>query len=137
MVKAAEAIIPRARYISAFDTLKYLIKGGRAPKTAIIGELMGVKPFVTINNDTGMVESPCRVRGRKKAMLRLVDMVGEYADVSRPLHVNVHYTDNIDYGYELREMVTSRYNCEEVFFTDLTPVMTAHTGPSVALSFYS
>lgn len=137
VVKVAQDLVPKVKYISAFDTLKYLIRGGRAPKVAIIGEFLGVKPIIGINNNTGLVDSLGKERGKRKTMLKLVDMVKDYADTEKPLHVIVHYTDNIEDGEELKEMITSRYGCAEAYMTDLTPVMTVHTGPAIGLSFYS
>jgi DegV family protein with EDD domain len=137
VVKIAQDMVPRVKWIMAVDTLKYLIKGGRAPKTAIVGEVLGVKPIIGFVDDTGLIVSLGKERGKKKAMLKLVDMVKDYADVSKPLHIIVHYTNHIEDSVELKEMVTSRYNCAEVYVSDLTPVMTAHTGPAVSLSFYS
>ena len=137
VIKVAQDLVPKVKFTAALNTLKYLIKGGRAPKTAIIGEFLQVKPFIGIVNDTGVVASLGKERGKRKAMLKLVDMVNDYSDTSKPLHVMVNYTDNLADGFELKEVVTSRYNCAEVYMTDLTPVMTAHTGPAIGLSFYS
>ncbi|MFC1972281.1 DegV family protein [Chloroflexota bacterium] len=137
VVKVAQDLVPRVRFFFALETLKYLIKGGRAPKSAIIGEFLRVKPIISIDNSTGTVISSGKERGKRKTMLKLVDMINNYADISKPLHVIVHFTDNIEGGAALREMITSRYNCAEIYMTDLTPVMTAHTGPAVGLSFYS
>jgi DegV family protein with EDD domain len=137
VVKIAQDLVPRVKYIAAFDSLKYLIRGGRAPKSAIVGDLMGVKPLIGIVSDTGKVDSLGRERGKKKAMQKLVELVKEHADTNKPLHVMAHYTDNIEDGEQLKEMVTARYNCAEVYMTDLTPVMTTHTGPAIGLSFYS
>ncbi|MFC1918536.1 DegV family protein [Chloroflexota bacterium] len=138
IIKIAQDLVPKVKLMFALDTLKYLIKGGRAPKTAVVGEFLQVKPIISIDSDTGLVTSLGKERGKRKAMLKMVDMVKDYANVSKPLHVIVHYTDCIEDGIELREKITSRYKCtDEVYLTDLTPVMTAHTGPAVGLSFYS
>ncbi|MFC1913498.1 DegV family protein, partial [Chloroflexota bacterium] len=137
VVRIARDLIPKVQFAFALDTLKYLIKGGRAPKTAYIGELLQVKPIISIDNKTGVVGSLGKERGKKKVMLKMVDIVRDYADINKPLHVIVHYTDRVEDGEELREMITSRYNCADIYMTDLTPVMTAHTGPAVGLSFYS
>ncbi len=137
VVQIAQGLVPKVKFILALDTLKYLIKGGRAPKTAVIGEVLGVKPLIGVVKDTGLVDSLGKERGKQKAMLRLVDMVREHTDTNKPLHVNVHYTDNMEDGNELKEMVTSQYNCTEIYVTELTPVMATHTGPMVGLSFYS
>lgn len=130
-------LVARVSWISALDTLEYLIKGGRAPKTAIFGQILGVKPIIGFVNASGVVESLGRERGKQRAMARLVELVSELADTSRPLHVMAHYTTSRDDGERLKEMVASRYRCEELYLTDLTPVITTHTGPSLALSFYA
>ncbi|MFC2019083.1 DegV family protein [Chloroflexota bacterium] len=137
VVELVNSLIPRVKYLVALDTLKYLIKGGRAPKVAMIGDLLQVKPILTNNNETGMVEPASRARGKRKTMLKLVDMVQNYTDTTKPLHVMVHYTDNQEDGEQLKELLTSKYDCAELYMTEYTPVIAAHTGPVLALSFYS
>jgi len=61
----------------------------------------------------------------------------DYIDVTKPVHLMVHYSESIEDGEELKSMVTSRYNCMELYMTELTPVMSCHTGPMCGLSFYS
>lgn len=137
VVQLAQEMIPRVKLILAMDTLRYLIKLGRAPKTAYFGELLRVKPIVGLVNGTGYVDLLGRVRGKRKAMVKLVDTVKEYIDTSKPIHIMVHYTDNIETGEELKNMVISRYNCVELYLTSFTPVMACASGPVVSLSFYS
>jgi DegV family protein with EDD domain len=130
-------MIPRAKFVVTMETLKYLIKSGRAPKTAYIGELLQVKPIIGMINNTGVVENLGRVRGKQKAMTKLVNLMQEYIDISKPVHLNVHYTNRIEDGEKLRDMVTSQLNCTEVYLTPFTPVMAGHTGPVLSLAFYS
>ena len=137
VMKVAEALVPRVKYVAAFDTLKYLIKGGRAPRTAIIGEFLQVKPIIGLVNDTGLVASLGKERGKPKALQKLADLVKDYADTGKPLHFIAHHANHIEDAEELREMVRARYDCVEDYITELTPVMTTHTGPSVGLSFYT
>ena len=137
VVQTALEVIPRTKLLIALDTLKYLIKGGRAPKIAFVGELLHFKPIIGLVKDPGLIDALGKERGKERAMQRLVEMVKEHADISKPLHIMIHYTDNIRDGEKLKEMVTAAYKCAEVHMTDFTPVMTTHTGPSLALSFYS
>jgi DegV family protein with EDD domain len=137
VVKIAQDMIPKVKFLFALETIKYLIKGGRAPKAAMIGEFLKVKPIISVDFKTGLVVVLAKERGKRKTMLKLVDLVSEYADIARPMHLIVHYTDNIEDGVMLRDMLTSRYDFAEVYMTDLTPMMTAHTGPAVGLSVYS
>lgn len=137
IVQIVEGMLSRVRYLTAFETLKYLIKGGRAPKAALIGELLQVKQIITNDNKTGLIIPIARARGRRKSMAKMVDMVKEYIDPDKPLHMMVHYTDDVAGGEELKTMVTARYNCAELYMTPYTPVMACHTGPVLSLSFYS
>jgi len=130
-------MIPRVKWIMAMDTLKYLIKGGRAPKTAIIAEVANIKPIAGMVSGTGVVDNLGRVRGKLKAMEKVTDMIKDYSDVSKPLHLMVHYTTDITRAETFKKMITSRYEWEEVYLTPFTPSMVIHTGPIVAVSFYA
>ena len=137
VVQVAQDMIPRVKWVVAMETLKYLIKGGRAPKTAYIGEFLQVKPIIGMVNNTGVIENLGKAMGKQKAMAKLPQMMNEYIDTSKPIHVNIHYTDRIEDGEKLRDLVTSQFNCEEVYLTPATPVICGHIGPAVAVSFYS
>ncbi len=137
VMAVVEAMLPRVTYLTALDTMKYLIRGGRAPKLAVIGDVLNVKPIISNNKATGMVDNVGRERGKKKAMLKMVDLIGEMADASRPLHVMAHYTDSLADGEELKRLVGQRYECKELFLTPYAAVMSCHTGPVLSVSFYA
>ena len=137
VVNVVNSMLPKVTYITVFESLKYLIKGGRAPKTAVIGDWLGVRPIIVNNKETGEVDPVGRERGKKKAMQKMVDMVTDYTEAGKPLHMMVHFTDNRADGEMLKKMVTARYACVELYVTDFTPVIGVHTGPSTSLSFYS
>ncbi len=137
VVQIVKDMIPRVRFVTAMDTLKYLIKSGRAPKSAVLGDMMKVKPIIGMVSGTGLVESLGRARGRRKAMEKLLELMKEHIDTSKPVHLMVHYTDGVAPGEELRDIVTSSVDCSEIYLTPYTPVMASQTGPVVAISFYS
>jgi DegV family protein with EDD domain len=137
VIRIAKDMIPKVKFLVVMDTLKYLIKSGRAPKSAVIGEIMKVKPIIGMVSGTGLVENMGRARGKRKAMEKIAAMAREYIDTSKPVHLMVHYTDDIAAGEELKEIVTSRLNCAEIYLTPYTPVMASQTGPVVSIAFYS
>lgn len=137
VVQVARDMMPRVKFLVAMETLKYLIKGGRAPKAAYMGELAQVKPIIGMVNNTGVVENLSRAMGKQKAIAKLPELIKKYIDTSKPIHINTHYTDRIEDGEKLRDLITSQLDCEEVYLTPFTPVMSGHTGPVVAVSFYS
>jgi DegV family protein with EDD domain len=137
VVQVVQDMLPRVKFFMSPDTLKYLIRIGRAPKTAIIGNLLQVKPILGMVNRTGLVESLGRTRGKQQAKAKMVDMIEEYIDTTKPVHIIIHYSERIEYVEGLEEMVTSRYNCSEVYVSEFTPVMATAMGPLVGLAFYS
>ncbi len=136
VIEAGNDMIRRAKFLCGMETLKYLIKSGRAPKTAYMGELFQVKPIIGMVSNTGVVENLGRARGKKACMEKMVDMISEYIGTTKPLHVITHYTNNIEDGKKLKELVTAKYQCDVDDITPYTPVMSGHTGPVSAISFY-
>ena len=130
-------MIPQVKFFIAMDTLKYLIRSGRAPKTATIGEFMNIKPIIGMVSGTGLVESLGRARGKRKAMEKIVNLAHDQIGTGKPAHVMLHYTDGIGTAEELKKLVTPRINCKEIYLTPYTPVMASQTGPVVAISFYT
>ena len=62
-------------HIFTVDDLHHLRRGGRISKTtAIIGSLINVKPILHVNNEGRLVPLN-NVRGRKKALISLVDLM--------------------------------------------------------------
>ena len=87
-------------------------------------------------NNTGLVENLGRARGREKALVKMLEIMEEHINTGQPVRVNVQYTNSKENGEQLKEMVTAKFNCTDVYFTPYTPVMSGHTGPVVAVSFY-
>lgn len=131
-------MISQVVYLSAVETLKYMINMGRIPKGASsIGEILNVKPVIGFVDDSGIVDVVARTRSRRKAIEKIVDLVPKYVDTKLPLYVMVHWSESIKDGEELRDLVTARFECAEVYLTPFSPVMVASTGPMVGLSFYT
>jgi DegV family protein with EDD domain len=73
----AEAMVGRTHVYGALDTLEYVIRSGRVGRLpGTVGNLLNVKPIITIhpNGEAGILE---RVRTRKKALERIVELVQE------------------------------------------------------------
>ena len=136
IVQVVKDTIPKVKFTTAMETLKYLIKSGRAPKTAYMGELFQVKPIIGMLNNTGEVENLGRARGWDKAKAKLLDIIAENISSSQNVRFNVHYTNSIEDGEKLKQMVVDRFNPSDIYFTPYTPVMAGHTGPVIAVSFF-
>ena len=137
VVSVGNAMTSKVRFVCALETLKLLIKIGRAPKTAYMGELFQVKPIIGMVNNTGLVENLGRARGMDKAMSKLVEFMEPYVDPNKPAHISVHYSNSIADGEKLKKMVTDKFKTSELYFTPYSPVMCGSIGPVLAVAFYS
>ena len=137
IVTIANSMIPKVRYITALEGLKRLIKIGRAPKTAYLGELFQVKPIIGHINNTGIVENLGRGRGTEKTMLKMAEMMEPYIEQNKPLNITIHYTNSIEEGTKLKGIITSKFNVAECHFTPYSPVICLAIGPAISVAFYS
>ena len=138
VAEAARSTIPMVRLIAILDTLYYLAKGGRIGKaSAWAGSLLNFKPILEYSTSTGRVEALERPRTKAKAVKRLLEIMADRVGDS-PVHVLVHHAGVPEDGEQLKAQVASRFNCAELYLTEFTPMMGAHTGPGLlALSFYA
>jgi DegV family protein with EDD domain len=137
VIQVIQEMIPRVKWINSMETTKYLIKIGRAPKTLPVEVFAQLKPMIAMLNNTGLVEDAGVARTKEESFQKMVDMIGQNADIKKSLHVNIHYTNHIEDGYKLRDMIRARYNVVEMYLTPYSAVMCGSTGPCNAIAFYS
>lgn len=136
IVAGTEVLIPKVQLIAFLDTLHYLGKSGRIPKvTAWAGSILGFKPLTELSH--GEARLMGRPRSRDKATEQLVsitlDRIGDH-----PAHVNVMHADAPNDAEDLKRRMEGLLDCREIFISEFTPVMGAHTGPGLlGLAFYS
>ena len=103
---------------------------------ALATSLLKIKPILTITEGEAIpVTNPRTTPG---AMKRILEIMGQKIVKGQPLHVAVMHADALDKAMVLREQISSHFDCAELFITEFTPVMGAHTGPGViGVAFYS
>ena len=111
------------------DTLKYLKKGGRINATvAVIGELLNIKPLLTVKD--GLVSVVDKVRGSKRVNARIVELLREngIAEASE-----VYIFDGAAGGkvQEMRETLKHNFGIENARVAQVGPVIGSHAGPGV------
>ena len=113
------------------DTLEYLQRGGRIGKAqAFLGTLLNVKPLCTVSPD-GEVAPVEKVRGRKKAINRMIRLIAEQNKDSGPLFCFlVHGDDEAGLSY-LHDLATAELNIKEIYHSQLGPVVGTHVGPGL------
>jgi DegV family protein with EDD domain len=111
------------------DTLEYLQKGGRIGKaSAVLGALLNIKPILSIN-DEGLVFPLDKVRGQKRAITRIAEML-EADFKNNPVNLTVAITPGYVTGVnEISELLRKQLNVRRYQETEIGPVVGAHVGP--------
>jgi DegV family protein with EDD domain len=116
------------------DSLDNLQKGGRIGRaSAMIGSILNIKPILSLDQDGG-VYSVDKVRGSKKAMGRIAELLKtQFGD--EPVALIVAMTDNKETADELGDRVKSELNVKEVKYTTVGSVIGTHAGPGTSAVF--
>lgn len=131
IVKQAEEEQSKVGFVAMLETLEYLERGGRIGKAAyMLGSQIHIKPVLTIGKD-GLVTPVSVFRGENKCDEKLVNCMANKIGNKVPVQVGVMHADDLEKAKRLKQLVRERYQLEEVFITDFTPVMGAHAGPGV------
>jgi DegV family protein with EDD domain len=138
-----EAVAQRAREVAdqvhllaTIPTLEYLHRGGRVGNAAaLVGSMLQIKPVLCVAE--GHVDVFARPRTQSKAIRIMLQAVADQVD-GRHLHAAILHADVPEQAEALRQEVAQRFRCAELYVTELTPVMGAHTGPGVlGVAFYA
>ena len=115
------------------DDLDFLKRGGRvSPTVAFLGGKLQIKPLLVIGDDGRLVVKE-KIRGRKAAMARLVQLYTQHLDFgeAEPIVMVGHAGSPVD-GEALADQVRAiSPEGTQVILTDLSPIIGAHTGPDM------
>ncbi|NKI22681.1 DegV family protein [Paenibacillus dendritiformis] len=116
------------------DTLEYLQKGGRIGKAAaLFGTLLNIKPILSIDNE-GEVYAVEKVRGHKKAVARILEMLKQEFE-GRPVHTVMGYTSDPSAADDLAAAIQNTLDVRSMDCTIVGSVIGTHVGTGVAAVF--
>lgn len=125
--KLAEEVVGSMGTFLVVDTLKYLHKGGRiGGASRFIGTALEIKPILYLNEE-GKIEALEKVRTKKKALQRLVDLVKEKAG-GKKSHIAIMHAKSPKEAESMRELLENELDCDEIGVYELSPVIGTHVG---------
>ncbi|MBI4295225.1 MAG: DegV family protein [Chloroflexi bacterium] len=137
VVKSAQDISSKVNLVAVLDTLNYLAKGGRISKAAAwASSLLQIKPILQLSR--GEVSLLTRARTKTRAVKRVLAIMKQRVTQGQKPHVAVFHANVPQEAQSLKEQLASQLDCAELYITQFTPVMGAHSGPGVlGVAFYS
>jgi DegV family protein with EDD domain len=128
VVEAASGARGELKMWFSIDTLEFLKRGGRiGAASAWIGSTLKIKPILSVENEITPVE---RVRTSRRAFERMVD----YARQRQQSGANAWVVQHIqarEAGEQLADRCREIFDRDAVFFSEIGPVLGAHTGPGL------
>ncbi|AKL94911.1 EDD domain-containing protein, DegV family [Clostridium aceticum] len=115
------------KVIVYLETLENAVKGGRVTKTKeIVANLLNLKPIVHV--EEGYVRILKTVRGKKKAMRTMLDMMEEKNISFKDRIIGITHCDCLEEALKLKEEIIEKFNPAEVMVTTMGPVIGSHSG---------
>jgi len=129
-----EEIRPRIRTWAMVDTLTYLAKGGRLKKSAAFaGNLLGVKPILTIKGD-GTLDVVAKARGYQAVMAKFAE--GPEHDPEYPVYFGYTGKDSVAAGQRLMDAICGRFEIEKTGMHPIGQLIGTHLGPGCVAVVY-
>lgn len=136
IVNWVEENIPKVNHWFTVDDLNHLKRGGRISSTgAMIGTMLSIKPILTIDGE-GKLVSAAKVKGRKKALMSLVDEFRQKSVNPEEQVIFISHGDCLKDALAVKDMITSEFNVKDVIINNIGPVIGAHTGPGTLALFF-
>ncbi|MBN1148819.1 MAG: DegV family protein [Anaerolineales bacterium] len=134
-IAVAKKALQHTGVVFAVDTLEFLHRGGRiGGGSRFLGAALNIKPILEVAG--GHVEAVERVRTRNKSICRVVELVEERIAGRRPLHLAVLHANAPDEANELLAKTREHFDADELFLTEVSPVIGTHAGPgTIGLAF--
>ncbi|MGG0456428.1 DegV family protein [Bacillus mycoides] len=128
-------LMEHMEHIFTVADLQYLVRGGRLSKVAgFIGGLLNIKPI--LNVEEGKLVPLEKVRGKKKVLSRIVDIMEERGKDLKGQTIGMTHGDDLETAEALKALITERFGCEVFIVNTIGAAIGAHTGPGALTLFF-
>jgi DegV family protein with EDD domain len=129
IVEEVKQSIPSIRLWGVFDTLKYLLRGGRIGKAkALLGTVLNIKPLLTIRD--GELVPAGVVRTRAQGLERLISNLRNCLNVQ---DIAIVHSTTPDEAQKLRERISAFFDRSSILVSRLGPALGVHGGPGTLI----
>ncbi|MCL2818719.1 MAG: DegV family protein [Actinomycetia bacterium] len=138
LVAYVEAIIASHHTYCILDTLHYLVKGGRAGKTAsLAASLLSIKPILQVSYEGEMLPVK-KCRGRHRAMHDMARLVEQYVKKNGPIYYSLMYSSNPSLAFEFSNVLENlALSGTKLGLSVVGPAVGTYVAPEgVGISFY-
>ncbi len=127
IVEISKENVKNIEHLFTIDDLTWLSQGGRISKSqAIIGGALNIKPLVDLKE--GKVFAIDKVRGRKKSLKRLIDIMNERIKEFPDQIIAISHAGDIEAVEYVKNMVIKNINPKNIIIERIGSVVATHVG---------
>ena len=129
-------MVPHLNGIFTVDDLKYLSRSGRISNaTAVVGNVLNVKPLLKGNSD-GYIVQFRKCRGRKKSLKDLIDLVtNNIVDPEKQI-IGIAHADAYEDSLMIMDKIQEKVKVREFINTSYDYCTGSHVGPGTIALFF-
>ena len=138
VLRIIESVRQHVNLIVGMESLTYVARSGRLGAAfKWIGNLITVRPIVSVNAETCKIEPVSVVRTRTAMIEKVFQYFKQRMQGKTKLHVAVIHGNALDTAKKLADRLREELKPVELLITSTGPVLGIHTGPgTVAISGY-
>ncbi len=132
VVERAKWAVENVRFYVSFETVEYLIRGGRLSKSrGLLAKALNLKPIITLDAN-GKVQTLAKTFGGKAAQTRIMQMVCKEATGKKNLQLAVAHANALETANWYVEQIKKQFEIRDVMVVNVSPALGAHAGPGAA-----
>lgn len=118
--------------VYTLDDLRYLIHGGRiSHMKGMIASALHLRPIIGVSKPEGIYEQRGMARTFRGALVGLTKQMLQRHPAGTALRVQLGHAANPEAVQQLRALIEPLYDCTWIPGCPMTPMMGAHTGPTM------
>ncbi|HBK85431.1 MAG TPA: DegV family protein [Firmicutes bacterium] len=122
-------------HIFSVDDLEYLFRGGRVDRiSSFVGTLLNVKPILNVKE--GCMIPIEKVRGKAKAMNRIVELMAERGSNLQEQIIAINHADDLQSALKLKAMIEERFSSSNFVINTVGCVLGSHIGIGGVAAFF-
>ncbi|MFJ8234600.1 DegV family protein [Ureibacillus sp. NPDC094379] len=136
VVTRIDQLAKHMTHLFTVENLDYLAAGGRISKSsAFIGGLLSIKPILHVED--GRLVPLEKIRGRKKAINRIIEMMVERGGDFTNKIVGISHGDDLAFVQDVQSLIEEKLHPKSIEISMVGSVIGAHAGPGTIAIFFA
>ncbi|ACL69886.1 DegV family protein [Halothermothrix orenii] len=126
IIETTENYIKNLKTFFILDRLDNLMKSGRINR--ILGRIVSALniKFIMGKNDKGKIDIYSKTRGSKRAMKRILNIIGQYGTNFQDKILGIAHCNCYDKALNLKEEIQKQYNFKDIIITPMGPTISGY-----------